>query len=142
MRQNGDLVDYECSNQRYRQSLLFSPTANAVWVQLEQRFGEADGTRIFKIQRYLSTISQNNLSVADYFTQIKKKLDDYNSLISIALCNCGIDCASLKAAHKLIQDQQFMQFLVGLNEDYKIIRGSILMTKPLPTIDQVYALIQ
>ena len=80
--------------------------------------------------------------MADYFTQIKKKLDDYNSLISIALCNCGIDCASLKAAHKLIQDQQFMQFLVGLNEDYKIIRGSILMTKPLPTIDQVYALIQ
>ena len=32
------------------QSLLFSPTANAVWVQLEQRFGEVDGTRIFKIQ--------------------------------------------------------------------------------------------
>ena len=35
-----------------------------------------------------------------------------------------------------------MQFLVGLNEDYKIIRGSILMMKPLPNIDQVYSLIQ
>ena len=34
-----------------------------------------------------------------------------------------------------------MQFLVGLNEDYKIIRGSILMMKPLPNIDQVYSLI-
>jgi len=36
------------------------------------------------------------------------------------------------AAHKLIQDQQLLQFLVGLNEDYKIARGSTLMMKPLP----------
>jgi len=35
-----------------------------------------------------------------------------------------------------------VQFLVSLNEDYKIIRGSILMTKPLPNIDQVYSLVQ
>jgi len=122
--------------------LLFSPTANAVWAKLEQRFGEADGIRIFKIQRDLCTISQNNLSVADYFTQIKKKWDDYNSMIRIPLCNCGIECASFKAAHKLIQDQQLIQFLVGLNDDYKVIRGSILMMKPLPNIDQVYSLIQ
>ena len=99
------------------QSLLFAPTANAVWVQLEQRFGEADGIRIFKIQRDLCTMSQNNLSMANYFTQIKKKWDDYNSMITIPLCNCGIEYASFKAAHKLIQDQQLMQFLVGLNDD-------------------------
>lgn len=42
----------------------------------------------------------------------------------------------------MIQDQQLMQFLVGLNEDYKVIRGSILMMKPLLNIDQVYSLIQ
>jgi len=34
-----------------------------------------------------------------------------------------------------------MQFLVGLNDDYKTIWGSILMLKPLPNIDQVYQLI-
>jgi len=57
------------------QSLLFSSSARDVWVQLEQRFGEADGTRIFKIQRDLCLISQNNSSVAEYFTQIKKMWD-------------------------------------------------------------------
>jgi len=31
--------------------------------------------------------------------------------------------------------------LAGLNEDYKLIRGSILMMKPLSNIDQVYSLI-
>ena len=47
------------------QSLLFSPTAYAVWTQLEQRFGKANGTRIFRIQRDLCMISHNSLSVAD-----------------------------------------------------------------------------
>jgi len=88
--------------------LLFSSTANAVWVQLEQRFEEADGARIFKIQRDLCTISQNNLPVADYFTHIKQLWDDYNSLITIPSCSCGLECASLKAARKMIQDQQLM----------------------------------
>jgi len=67
------------------QSILFSATARDAWVQLEQRFGEADGTRIFRVLRDLYVVSQNNLSVADYFTQIKKMWDDYNSMIAI-LC--------------------------------------------------------
>ena len=62
-------------------------------------------------------------------------------MISIAHDNCGITCASLIAVNKMIQDQQFMQFLVGLNVDYKVTKGSILIMKPLATIDQVYQLI-
>lgn len=123
------------------QSILFSSTAKDVWLQLEKRFGEVDSTKLFRVQRDLCLISQNNLSVADYFTQIKKLWDDYNGMIIIPHCNCGAECASLKAAHKLVQDQQLLQFLVGLNEDYKMARGSILMMKPLPDIDQVYNLI-
>ena len=80
--------------------------------------------------------------MVDYFTQIKKMWDDYNSLITIPFCNCGVECVSLKAAQKLIQDQQLMQFLVGLTEDYKISRGSILMMKPLQNLNQVYGLIK
>jgi len=86
-------------------------------------------------------ISQNNLSVANYFTQIKKLWDDCNGFISIPHCNCGVECASLIAAYKLIRDQQLLQFLVDLNDDYKIARDSIFMMKPLPDIDQIYNLI-
>jgi len=73
--------------------------------------------------------------MADYFTQTKKMWDDYTSLITIPHCSCGFECASFKAANKLIQDQQLMQFLVGLKEDYKVARGNILMMKPLRNID-------
>jgi len=71
--------------------------------KLEQRFGEANGTKIFRVLRDLCIVSHNDLSVADYFTQIKKMWDDYNSMISIPpRCSCGITCASLKAINKII----------------------------------------
>ena len=99
------------------QSILLSAAAREVWLQLEQRFGKADSTKIFRILRDLCVVSHNNQSVADYFTRIKRMWDDYNSMISIAHCSCDVTCASLIAVNKMVQDQQLMQFLVGLNED-------------------------
>ena len=99
-------------------SILFWTIARDIWIQLEQRFGEPDGTKIFKIARDLCLVSQNNLSMADYFTQINKICDDYNGLIIIPHCSCGLECANLKAANKLIKRQQLKQFLVGVNEEY------------------------
>lgn len=81
------------------------------------------------------------MSIATYFTQIKKLWDDYNSFITITLCSCGHECASYKAVTKLIQNQQLLQFLVGLDEHYKGVRGNILMMKPLPDIDEVYSVL-
>jgi len=44
---------------------------------------------------------------------------DYNSTML-----CGDTWASLVAVNKLIQDHHLSQFLVGLNEEYKITRSS------------------
>jgi len=41
-------------------SIMFSSTSHDAWVELEQRHGRADGTRISEVQRYLCSISQNN----------------------------------------------------------------------------------
>ena len=38
-------------------SILFSATAKDVWLQLKQRFGEADGTKIFRVLRDLCVVS-------------------------------------------------------------------------------------
>ena len=84
------------------QSILFSATARDVWVQLEQRFGEADGTKVFQIQRELCAISQGHQSVIEYSTQIKKLLDAYNSIISLpCYSTSGEIFVSLVAAKKM-----------------------------------------
>lgn len=52
-------------------------------------------------------------------------------------CKCG---ASQKMS-KFQQDQRVIQFLMGLNDSYAMMRGSILMKSPLPSISQVYCLL-
>ena len=60
-------------------SVMFSYSSHDAWVELKQRYGQVDGTGIFEVQRDLCSISQNNLSVADYFTEINKLWDEYNA---------------------------------------------------------------
>jgi len=119
-------------------SILFLASAQHVWKQLEHRFCQVDGTKVFQAQRDLYSISQGNMSILDYFTYIKKLWDDYNSLIIIPYCACGMECASYNAVNKLIQEQELMQFLVGLNKAYKVVQGNILMMRPLPDVDEAY----
>ncbi|XP_070056584.1 uncharacterized protein [Nicotiana tomentosiformis] len=43
--------------------------------------------------------------------------------------------------HKADQDRRLIQFLMGLNETYTVVRGSILMMNPLPSIAQAFSLL-
>jgi len=72
---------------------------------------------------------------------MKKLWDDYSSLINIPTCSYGGKSQSFTTVHDLVQEQQIIQFLMGINEAYKTIRGKILMMKPFPDIDKIYNLL-
>ena len=52
-------------------------------------------------------------------------------------CKCG----GLKALAEREEKERVMQFLMGLNESYATICGSILMMSPLPDTRKVHALV-
>ncbi|XP_074369852.1 uncharacterized protein LOC141711352 isoform X2 [Apium graveolens] len=54
---------------------------------------------------------------------------------------CGCKCGASQKLSKFQQDQRVIQFMMGLNDTYSIMRGSILMRSPLPTVSQAYSLI-
>ncbi|XP_008229790.1 PREDICTED: uncharacterized protein LOC103329135 [Prunus mume] len=68
------------------------------------------------------------MTVAAYYTKIKGLWDELGSY-NDTVCSCGAD-------HKR---RQLMQFLMGLNEPYKAIRGQILLMNPLPDVRQAYS---
>lgn len=119
------------------ESVVYCQSASAIWDELEQRFGQASGARIFQVQRELCQISQGSISVSSYFTKIKRFWDEYGALIKIPTCNCGAG----KEIVALLQSQKLMQFLMGLNESYKTVRGNILMISPLPSVSHAYQMI-
>ncbi|GAB4852776.1 hypothetical protein Ancab_040558 [Ancistrocladus abbreviatus] len=50
-------------------------------------------------------------------------------------------CEATQSLQKKEQDQELLQFLMGLNDDYNMMRENIFMMNPLPSIGQAYSLL-
>lgn len=51
--------------------LAFSESAKNVWADLKERYQKRDGTKIFNLHREISTTSQENLSVSNFYSKLK-----------------------------------------------------------------------
>ena len=123
---------------RIADNILFSSSSRQIWLDLEQRFGQSDGTKFFQVKKDLYSISQGNHDVATYFTKIKKLWDEYDSMLAVPTCACGINCATYVHNQKMKEKEQLIQLLVGLNDVYKGVRGNILTSRPLPNVSEAY----
>ncbi|KAL0367919.1 UNVERIFIED_CONTAM: Retrovirus-related Pol polyprotein from transposon RE1 [Sesamum calycinum] len=123
-------------------AFLYVSSARTLWVELEARYGECDGPLSYKIQREISSISQGNLSVTAYYTNLKQYWDELVCLKPPAMCSCGkCTSGSNKAKSEEIEENQLMQFLMGLSEPYDSIRSQILVLDPLPSVNKAYSMI-
>ncbi|RVW81703.1 Retrovirus-related Pol polyprotein from transposon RE1 [Vitis vinifera] len=81
-----------------------------------------------EIERDIACLTQDQMTVAAYYTRLKKLWDELGSY-NDTVCFCGAD-------HKR---RRLMQFLMGLNESYNAIRGQILLMNPLPDVAKAYS---
>ncbi|KAM3398659.1 hypothetical protein P3S68_002175 [Capsicum galapagoense] len=70
---------------------------------------------------------------------MKKLWEELSTLNTKSQCTCDCVCGAKANFHKAEQDRRLIQFLMGLNEEYTIIRGSILMVNPLPSVAQAFS---
>ncbi|XP_068309809.1 uncharacterized protein [Pyrus communis] len=71
-------------------SVVYAETAHAVWDDLKTRFSQDTVPRIFEIQRDIARLTQNQMSVSDYYSQLKGLWDELSSYDSHKNCSCGI----------------------------------------------------
>ncbi|KAL2232264.1 UNVERIFIED_CONTAM: Retrovirus-related Pol polyprotein from transposon RE1 [Sesamum indicum] len=121
---------------------LYASSSRDLWLELEARYGECDGTLLYKLQREISSISQGNMSVTSYYTKLKQLWDELLCLMPPAMCSCGLcicGCNKIKAEQN--DASQLMQFLMGLNDSYDNIRSQILVLEPLPLVNKAYSMV-
>lgn len=94
---------------------------------MEDRYDQTDGDKLYQLQKEISDLSQGTLNITRYYTKMKKLLEGFNNLNAQALCNCTCTCGAKENIPKAEQDRRLIQFLMGLNEVYTVVRGSILM---------------
>ncbi|KAM2129542.1 hypothetical protein ACFX1R_009206 [Malus domestica] len=110
-------------------SILYMTDAHAIWEELRERYCQSNAPRIFQIQRDIASLTQDQLSIAAYYTKMKSLWDELSSYSESVSCTCGAQN----------ERNKLMQFLMGLNDSYSAVRGQLLLMNPLPTVRQAYA---
>jgi len=88
-------------------------------------------------------MKQGSKSVLEYFTEMKTLWEELNSHRPMPHCTCPHSCrcaAMRKARHYRLEDQ-VIQFLTGLNDQFNVVKTQVLMLDPLPSINKVYSLV-
>jgi hypothetical protein len=118
-------------------SVIYSDTAAVIWNDLKDRFSQGDESRIYQIRQEIVECRQGSLSISAYYTKLKGLWDELGSYQEPIPCSCDM----LKKLADREEKEKVMQFLMGLNEPYSQIRGSILMMNPLPDTRRTHGLI-
>ena len=122
------------SPQIYR-SILRLNDASDIWRDLYSRFHMSNLPRTFNLTQEIQDLRQGSRSLMEYYTTLKTLWSNLESTEEVdEPCVCGkAERLRLKAERAKI-----VKFLAGLNESYAVIRRQIIMKKVLPTLAEVY----
>lgn len=105
-----------------------------MWEDFRDQFSQKNAPTIYQIQKSLASLSQGTMTVSTYFTKLKVLSDELETYRTLLTCN------QMKA-HNEQREDWMMQFLMGLNDTYNVVRTNILMMSPLHNVRQAYSLV-
>ncbi|KAL0431495.1 UNVERIFIED_CONTAM: Retrovirus-related Pol polyprotein from transposon RE2 [Sesamum radiatum] len=102
------------------QAYTYAKSSRSLWLDLEQRYGGCNGQLLYQLQRSITSLSQGNLNLADYYTKLKMLWDELIELKN-GKCTCnGCTCGARQAVAEFALFTQLLQFLMGLSDDLTI----------------------
>ena len=84
-----------------------------------------------------SSLNQGDLFVTDYFTELRIIWDELDNFRPDPICSCNEPSVIIQRK----REDQAMQFLCGLNDQYNNIKAHILLMEPVPAITKFFSLV-
>ncbi|KAF5468454.1 hypothetical protein F2P56_012604 [Juglans regia] len=119
-------------------SVLFVDNAREIWLDLQERFSQQNGPRIYQLKKALAALLQEHDSVSIYYGKLKALWDELSVYDPIPICNCG----TMKTLLDRYQRDSVVQFLMGLHDSYSPISDQIMLMDPIPPVSKVFSLVQ
>jgi len=117
--------------------VIFIDSAAAMCSDLQERFSQSNGPRVFQMQKKIFVLAQGNNSVNAYYTQLKGLCNELLNFRPVSNCSCSGSKVLVEHHHQ----EYVFHFLMGLNEYFANIRGQILLIDHLPPINKVFSLV-
>nr|XP_016438481.1 PREDICTED: uncharacterized protein LOC107764433 [Nicotiana tabacum] len=117
--------------------IVYASDARKVWNDFQERFDRSNLTRIYYLWPEIATMRQGTDSVTSYYTKMKDLMNELDVLAPISCC----DCEESRTSVEHVKYQRMLQFLMGLNENYRNVRSNILARRLVVTINEAYAIV-
>ena len=125
-----------------RTSVKYANTASEIWADLKERFGKESAPRAYELKQTLSMTHQNGATVSVYYTKLRSLWDEIGSVLPVPRCECnGCKCDIGKRISGLKDKERLYEFLMGLDNNFSVIRTQILAMNPIPSLGNAYHLV-
>lgn len=119
-------------------SILYITIAHEIWLHLKEHFcTKKNDPRIFQLQKFISTLSQGQLSVNIYFTHLKALWDELSNYKPLLAYSCGV----VHTLNYYVQQEHVLQFLMGLNESFAFACAQILLMELWASFNKTFSLV-
>ena len=106
---------------------MYFKISREVWLDLQHRFSQGSGPRIFELSREVFSLSQEDLTINAYYTKFKGLWDELSEYRTYSCGHQAEECV--------------MSFLMGLNDTYTAVSGQIMLMDPIPSLSKVFSLL-
>ncbi|KAK9678310.1 hypothetical protein RND81_11G202800 [Saponaria officinalis] len=136
----------ELAKLRIRETLQYASSAKELWSEICDRYGQTNSIEIYELKKDLGALVQENSSLVDYYSILKRTWESVDALDPVPLCTCGaLDTCTCQMLKRLVEREvnaKLIQFLMGLNGAYEGVKTHILSLEPLPPLNKAFALLQ
>ena len=123
-------------------SIIYEDTTLEIWKDLKNRFAQTNGPRVFNLQKEIVELHQGEMSITDFFAQLKVFWDQLQNLSPFPSCTCGkCVCNINKWLTDLQVKESVMKFFMGFNDSFSQVRTQDLLMDPIPSLSKVYSLL-
>ncbi|KAK9671177.1 hypothetical protein RND81_12G011200 [Saponaria officinalis] len=109
------------------------------------RYGQLNALELYQLKKDLSNNSQENTSLIDYYSSLKRSWESIDSVDPLPTCTCGAlklcTCQLLKRFLDRKTHSKLIQLLMGLNSSYQSVKTHILSMDPLPPLNKALGLL-
>lgn len=126
-----------CVSKDIVSSVIYCRSAKEIWQDLQDRFHQPNGTRIYQLKKDLLNLQQESLTVTQFYTKHKAIWDELQDYLPQRSCVCGENRVLLD----YFQQEQIMHFLMSLSDSYNQIKSHVLLMNPLPPMNRVFSMV-
>lgn len=117
-------------------TFMLHETAASIWNATKEMYSQKDNlSELYELEAQLKDIKQGDQAVSKYFSTLSQIWQQIDSLEDYQWT-----CKQDNQLFRSIKDtRRIFGFLSGLHKDYDAVRGRVLSTKPLPSINAVFS---